>query len=278
MNNMKHKINLVGHNFIHLTDGNKGYSVNRKESEYIEWVHDFSATETVYIDDNIYKAFNDNISVIKYGWILESPFLTTHLVENIKQNIELFFSVFKYIFTHDKELIALDNRFKFVPGMGSWIKNPKIYQKNKLLSMISSDKTISSGHSNRVNWVNRLRNDLDLYGKGYNEIDSKEEGLCDYMFSITIENICKESYFTEKILDCFATGTIPVYLGTPDIDKFFNIDGIILLTDNFKVSDLSSELYYSKMTAIEDNLHRMKQMYPDSLEDYIYMNYLVLDS
>ena len=48
-------------------------------------------------------------------------------------------------------------------------------------------------------------------------------------------------YFTEKLLDCFATGTIPVYLGAPDIGKVFNIDGIITLSDEFDISD---EVYY----------------------------------
>ena len=58
-------------------------------------------------------------------------------------------------------------------------------------------------------------------------------------------------YFTEKLLDCFATGTIPVYLGAPDIDKHFNKDGIINLADEFYISE---ELYYSKMNAFCDSM------------------------
>ena len=34
------------------------------------------------------------------------------------------------------------------------------------------------------------------------------------MFSVCIENDVYDTYFTEKILDCFATGTIPIYKGT----------------------------------------------------------------
>ena len=78
-----------------------------------------------------------------------------------------------------------------------------------------------------------------------------------------------ETYFTEKLLDCFATGTIPVYLGAPDIGKYFNKDGIIDLTDEFYISD---ELYHSKMEAIKDNLERVKNI--EVLEDFIYLNYL----
>jgi hypothetical protein len=110
---------------------------------------------------------------------------------------------------------------------------------------------------------------VDLYGRGFNEIEEKEEALCDYMFSVVIENGVYETYFTEKILDCFATGTIPVYLGTPDIGDYFNLDGIINLTEEFEVSE---EIYYSKMDAILDNLERVKKI--EVLEDFIYKTYL----
>jgi hypothetical protein len=88
------------------------------------------------------------------------------------------------------------------------------------------------------------------------------------MFSVAIENGQYETYFTEKLLDCFATGTIPVYLGAPDIGKVFNSDGIIALSDEF---DVSEELYYSKMNAIKENLEKAKEM--EILEDFIYLNY-----
>jgi len=77
-----------------------------------------------------------------------------------------------------------------------------------------------------------------------------------------------ETYFTEKLLDCFATGTIPVYLGAPDIGDHFNMNGIIVLGDEFDVSD---EIYYSKIDAIQDNLERAKKM--EILEDFIWENY-----
>ena len=89
------------------------------------------------------------------------------------------------------------------------------------------------------------------------------------MFSVAIENGQYETYFTEKLLDCFATGTIPVYLGAPDIGEHFNKDGIIDLTEEF---DVSEEIYHSKMDAIKDNLERAKEM--EVLEDYLYLRYL----
>lgn len=265
-------LNLVGNNFSHLTGGNKGYSVHGKESKYIKWVHDYSSNQTVYIDNEINKGLKDNIKGIKYAWLLESKYIVPQINEQIKNNPQKYLSVYKYIFTHNQELLKLDSRFKFVPANGTWIREPQIYPKNKIISMISSNKRITPGHQLRLKWVKKLKEQVDLYGRGYKEIQDKEEGLCDYMFSVAIENGEYASYYTEKILDCFATGTIPIYIGCNDIIDYFNKDGIIILSSEEDISSLSKELYISKMDAIKENLEKVKEY--TTLEDFIYLKYL----
>lgn len=265
---MKVQFNLVGDTFTHLTGGNRGYSVHGKESKYIEWVKDSSLETTFYVDDTLPVALNDNISGKKYGWILESKSIKPYILNDVKQNYKKYLEVFETIFTHNQELLALDPKFKWCPAQGFWIKEPKIYEKSKMISMISSNKNMTEGQRTRLRWVEMLEDQIDIYGRGINEISEKEEGLCDYMFSVVIENGFYESYFTEKILDCFATGTIPVYLGSPDIGKYFNADGIIDLSEEF---DVSEEIYNSKIDAIKENLEKAKQY--EILEDFIYLNY-----
>jgi hypothetical protein len=80
------------------------------------------------------------------------------------------------------------------------------------------------------------------------------------MFSITIENCKYNTYFTEKVTDCFANGTIPIYYGTEKISDYFNNDGIIFLNDNFNLSDISVDIFQSKLTAIMDNFDRVRKM------------------
>jgi hypothetical protein len=265
---MKIKINLVGNTFTHLTGGNKGYSVHGKESKYIEWVSD-GGDATFYIDNTINDGIQDNRTGPKYLWLLESKFIKPGLVESIIENRQLVEDTYDTIFTHDQRLLSLGDKYKWVPAQGTWIKEPKIYEKSKMISMISSNKRMCEGHLKRLEWVEKIGDQVDLYGRGFNEIAEKEEGLCDYMFSVAIENGEYETYFTEKLLDCFATGTIPVYLGAPDVGEHFNLDGIIILSDEF---DVSEDIYYSKMDAIMDNLERAKEM--EILEDFIYTRYL----
>jgi hypothetical protein len=271
-NNMRKKYNLIGSTFSHLTGGNKGYSVHGKESKYIKWVNN-PELDTFYVDGFISQAFNNNdIRVKKYGWLLESNYIIPGIVNDVKNRYKEYLQVFDLIFTHDHELLSLDDKFKWVPAQGSWIKNLKVYDKSKLISMISSNKSDTEGHRVRLNWVNKLKNNIDLYGRGFNYITDKEEGLCDYMFSVVIENGFYKSYFTEKILDCFATGTIPIYLGTPDIGTFFNPSGIITLTDDFNLLNISKDLYYEKIGVIKENLENAKKF--EIIEDYIFLNYL----
>ena len=266
---MRTKFNLVGNTFTHLTDGNKGYSVHGKESKYIEWVKDGSGDGTFYIDSTLQQAFIDeDDGKPKYAWLLESKYITPQIVDSVRMFPEKYLETFDIIFTHNQELLKLDSKFKWCPAQGFWIKEPKIYEKSKMISMIASNKRMCDGHRLRLEWVERIGDQIDLYGRGFNEIALKEEGLCDYMFSVVVENGFYESYFTEKILDCFASGTIPVYLGSPDIGKYFNKDGIIDLTEEF---DVSEEIYLSKMDAIKDNLERVRQY--EVLEDFIYLNY-----
>lgn len=47
---------------------------------------------------------------------------------------------------------------------------------------------------------------------------SKFETLGRYRFSLCFENMAMQGYLTEKIFDCFYSGTVPLYLGAPDID------------------------------------------------------------
>ena len=91
------------------------------------------------------------------------------------------------------------------------------------------------------------------------------------MFSVAIENTLYKGYFTEKVLDCFATGTVPVYLGAEDISSYFDASGIIPLT-NSCVDDLCPDLYYSMLPAIKSNLDKVKSL--PIPEDYIWLNYL----
>lgn len=244
-----------------------------KEPNFFSW--DFYSKDnplSFYIDGDIHKGFEDiNDGKRKFLWTLESRSFNSNVFDIINNNLEKVLSTYEMIFTYNDKLCELDPKFKWVPAMGFWIENPKIENKTKIISMVTSNKTMTEQQKFRVNFANNNRNKIDLYGNGFNPIKNKEMGISEYMFSICIENDTFDTYFTEKILDCFASGTIPIYKGTKKINDYFDSDGIIFLED-INIEDLNDELYYSKMKSIEDNFKKVLEY--NTVEDWIYNKYL----
>jgi hypothetical protein len=252
------KIGLIGGGFQHAFSS----TLWKKPSKFI-WSKNKIEDITFFVDMSIEYGLNIKCKR-KFAWLLESKIITPQAVQFVKENYKTISSEYEILFTHNKEIYELADNFIYLPPHGFWIEEPKIHTKSKLISMISSNKN----YSHRLNWVNRLKDSVDLYGMGFNGFDKKESALNDYMFSVTIENDVYETYWSEKILDCFATGTIPIYLGSPDIGNYFNMDGIILLTDDFEINSLNIDEYNRRIPAIEDNFNRVLKY--NIIEDIIY--------
>lgn len=140
--------------------------------------------------------------------------------------------------------------------------------------MIASNKGWLRGHQNRLRWVEKLKDKVDLFGTGRPfQLKDKEDGLRDYMFSVAIENDASDTYFTEKLTDCFVMGTVPVYYGSRKVvEKYFDPRGVIFLEDDPDLQTLSKEKYEELMPFIEKNFKSAQKL--PIAEDYIYENYL----
>lgn len=242
------------------------------KNKYVEWVKDNSSNVSIHIDWSILEGIGDK-SKKKYAWLAESSAIIEKLIQKVKSNIDVVNEEYDLIFTHDKRLLDLSPKMRYaIPNACPWVKDIGIHPKKKMISMIGSYKNMCNGHRYRLGWIDRLRGSLDLYGWGHNQLPTKDAGFKDYYFSIAMENDNYHSIFTEKITDAFAMGTVPIFWGSPDISEFFNEKGVIRLTEDFKVSDLSIDLYESKMEYIKEN-HEKALSLPTA-EDFIYVNYL----
>jgi hypothetical protein len=85
-------------------------------------------------------------------------------------------------------------------------------------------------------------------------------------FHLCIENVTRNNWFTEKIIDCFQTKTIPIYIGCPNIGDFFDIRGIIHvknIEEFIKQSNLlTPETYQTKLEYVEKN-YELSHKYAD---------------
>lgn len=270
---MRHKIFIDDTIFKHGLYIQNPNPIARK-SKYMDW--DFSPpindneSLIVYTDNSLNLArekSNNNI-----GWMIESPDYHERIYREIKNNN----SLFKNVLTHNKKLLDSNKKFKFAPIGGSWLYDDEfgIHNKTKNFSIIASWKRELLGHRMRHSVVSGSGGKVDVYGSGYNRIANKIVALKDYRYTFSIENCKEDYYFTEKLIDAFLSGTIPIYWGCPSIGNFFNTKGMIIFDTLLELKDklkLCTESYYlDNMDAILDNYKRAeKYLIP---EDYIYEN------
>ncbi len=226
------------------------------------WIFDKKSSSEieVYMDYGIHLAKDSN-SKYRYLWLCESKSIVPNQYNYLRDNHHALVGIFRKIFVHDESLLSLDPIFEYVPPAANftWIKDRKIFEKSKLISMISSGKGFTDGHRFRNAVMQKQMQEnpwIDFFGRQFKPFKTKEESLADYMFSITMENESYSNYYTEKLMDCFATGTIPIYHGTPKLGDMFNSEGVIVLTEKFDPKSLSKDLYFSKIDAIRDNFER----------------------
>jgi hypothetical protein len=224
-------------------------TVNQITNEYPEFKN-----MDMHIDLN---CISNNRKKINCLILQESPAILE--LRNILQFVKTEECSLKYnkVYTCIKELLHLPYVEYIHPSNITWIKNKSFLpKKTKMISMISSNNSAVAGHRLRLSVLETVKNFVDVYGRGFNQIENKEQGLVDYYYSISIENDNTDNYFSEKLLDCFLTCTIPIYWGSTFPYTIFNPDGIINLCTVEKPNDLKlldKHFYNKKIDAIVDN-------------------------
>ena len=235
------------------------------------WTRNATETDTVVcIDSGIVGMFDsEEIPENRFGWLCESPVVSENVYELIHQNYDSLMDYYKAIFTCDKELADKHERIHLIQSGSNlpWVTScTELYKKTKDVSIVASNKKVFPGQVLRHEFVEKHKDsELDVFGsitgtRLGSDLFDKIEGYRDYRFTIVIENCQHDNYFTEKITDAFATGTIPVYWGTSNIGDYFNTDGIIELTDGFDINILTPELYEEKFDAVKDNFERVNSL------------------
>ena len=229
-------------------------------------------------DDFSFAWLNESPDIIEYNWemfVLYSDLwkegdkvsrFYPAMVEKLKTGDHKF----KTLYTHDRRYEGLSNVKIVRPATPSYIntEHSKVYKKKNDLVFVTSNKYVTPLHRLRVDLLSPLiAMNVPCFGQGINPIKNKVKALKDYRFCLVIENGVFSGYHTEKIIDCFRTGTIPIYLGDPDIGDIFDEDGIIKVTQD-DLKDIGSflmnfidpimapsleEFYMSKLEHVKNN-------------------------
>lgn len=265
------KVNIRDKNF----DGEPS-SCHKGTNKFVEWVfRNELVSNSCFITDmclpDVIKAKHVKR---KIAWILEPRAIHPHVYNWISTNNRLF----DYVLTFDTELINRGENFIYYPHGRCWINHYIETPKVKNTSIIASSKNTTVGHRLRHEIIAEMAGAFDVFGHGYKSIENKEDALSPYKFSITIENSMQPGYWTEKIVDCFATKTIPLFWGDASVTEHFDKEGIIFFQDKNELRGILEEiqksgdaLYNSKKEAIGRNFSKVEDYRIP--EDWIYKHY-----
>ena len=188
----------------------------------------------------------------------ESPFIATGFYLNLKKYSSQF--KYSIVFSGMKKHLSKNTVYKqmFFPEFFDPANSkPLPFAQKKYLTMISGNKRISNWKKNLllklfygfgVREIYSLRQEIvnffaetgkfDLYGtlwdrggttlletenikKVYRgKVFEKLPVLSQYKFTFCLENSVFPGYVTEKIFDAMFAGSVPIYLGAPDIENF----------------------------------------------------------
>lgn len=228
--------------------GSLGDGIGTNLNEYNIPIMIHFDTNNVNIDEkftNIYVQIEPN-EIINHDWIVQNS------------------NKFKFIYCWENNLLSLQNSILFPFGT-CWVDPNKTYLKEFGISHLCSGKCQLSGHSLRHKVFNIINN---IPYKKINirtppRIESKEILFNGYQYSVIIENISKNNWFTEKLIDCLVTKTIPIYHGCPNINKFFDdsyflkfntIEEFQNIIQNINISNYSrliEKIDYNRLKALE---------------------------
>lgn len=186
----------------------------------------------------------------------------------IDQNV---LNKFDKIYTHNPDLLNRFPQAEFLAFGSCWI-NFEDFKPNKQnhISFVTSSKSFTDGHRLRnqiykyLDHIDQI-NEFEIYQHKSPPYHSRRNDFFETSkFHIAVENCREKNYFSEKLIDCFASKTIPIYCGCPNIGEFFNLRGMIIFKTleelKDKLNNLSSKDYDDMLPFVEENM-RLSELY-----------------
>lgn len=216
-----------------------------------------------------------------YSDCMEPDFMCDDEQEVINRSSDI-----HHIFTRRKRILSECSNSSFLVFGTSWVCKEKTPIKRPAISFTTTSKMNSHGADGYnlrhevTNGLSSLKRESKLpieywassrlplnLEKADHILAESKDSMYEPMFNIAIENQRCENFFTEKLVDCFMTKTVPIYFGTSDIGDFFDTRGMIIVEDMNELRDsvkqIDEDKYLSMTTYINENWERCQQYSAD---------------
>lgn len=185
-------------------------------------------------------------------------------------------NLFHYIFTHDAFILQRCPHAHFIAHGTSWVCPRTSEEKKFYVTTVVGNKLMTKGHKLRHALWHRqceIKIPAQLYMGRFGGVANinqnpvlvaNKDPMFDAEFHIAIENSRRNHYFTEKIMDCFCTRTVPIYWGCPSIGDFFNMKGILCVHSVDEIINVANSLKpdtYERMYPYVEENYCIAQQY-----------------
>lgn len=237
--------------------------------------------QTIFQDQNknieIYSIFGDpnftrkdNTLYIQYSgesYYKDPNLFDINFIPNEKEseNIIIFpYAAFNIIheklnmnyFLNKRRLDKINNQFCLFA-----VSNGGCSQRNEFYNELSKYKRIDS--------CGKYLNNMNMNCPGVHFSSEFHNFISNYKFMICFENSSKINYFTEKLINAYYNGTIPIYWGCQNIEDYVNMDSILYLKPIFTQSDVDT------LTNTIKDLDNDPQKYKEKYESVFFKNGII---
>ena len=241
-----------------------------------EFIIEFNETDPDYLIYNVFDKYDVDLNPnfknsIKIAFYTENIMVDINYADYIIGNYHINYldRYFKYPFSF------LHQNNSSIDKIREKVLNGKI-RNNFCAALISN---CGSFYGFRLHFIEKLSKykKVDMGGKCKNNINKKVTNkiqfLSNYKFSIAMENSEGDGYLSEKIVDSFLAGTIPIYYGGYMLDEIINPKTYILIKG---VKDMDEKIEYIKKIDNDINLYKSimkeKPILDDNFVDKINKN------
>jgi len=175
--------------------------------------------------------------------------------------VEACYDQFDLILTYHDRLLQLPNAVEFL-SVGGWIDDIPLEKRDQITYLMSS-KIYTNAHRLRFMILRRLGDRKQIgpfeffMHRSPPRVPSKDPFYANAKFNIACENQIINNMFTEKLLDCFTSRTVPIYFGCPNLEKYFDPRGVIQFWTVEQLEEILANLtpedYESRLPYIQKN-------------------------
>ena len=194
---------------------------------------------------------NDHIVIFPYS----KTVLTANAQVNCKVSLIIFepravharyyniIPILRYLYhnilVRDPKLASKYNNVHSLSLAELWVETDNLrlpdFLQRRGISLIASMKNDLEGHKLRHKLIsfdkshtNQL---LTPLGRAYEQFEDMVTALAPFRYSVVIENCIEPHYFTEKISNCLACKTIPIYWGHESVKQYFDTSNWLFFSD-----------------------------------------------